>query len=213
MSEWTETMAAYRTAAVAALCALGVATEASAQLFKCKGPDGKIVYSDKACEADATRAAVPVGVSNRAHAIEEKAASDRAATAKEEADARLQAEARAAAEAKYGVGAGKAPAPAPAAPEASSTRSGSVGGPQPYQLTYGDRERIRNLEIDAGRIGLSAEQKSASQLEIQSIRGGTDARMSSADRERRDSLKADLVSTDAKKRAQSMRDLRDFYNR
>jgi hypothetical protein len=209
MSEWTETMASYRTAAVAALCALGVSTEASAQLFKCKGPDGKIVYSDKVCEADATRAAVPVGVSNRAHAIEEKAAADRAATAKEEADERLKAEARAAAEAKYGVGR----APAPAAPEASSTRSGSVGAPQPYQLTYGDRERIRNLEIDTGRIGMSSEQKRASQLEINSIRAGSDARMSSADRERRDSLKADLVSTDAKKRAQSMRDLHDFYNR
>src|SRR5450631_2325978 len=122
MSEWGGTMAAYRTTAVAALCALGVATEASAQLFKCKGPDGKIVYSDKVCDADSTRAAVPVGVSNRAHAIEEKAAADKAATAKEEADERLKAEARAAAEAKYGVG--RAPAPvAPAGPEASSTRS------------------------------------------------------------------------------------------
>ena len=127
MTEWAEAMAAYRTTAVAALCALGVSTEASVQLFKCKGPDGKIVYSDKVCEADATRAAVPVGVSNRAHAIEEKAASDRAASAKEEADERMKAEARAAAEAKYGVG--RAPTPAPAAPEASSTRSGSVGGP------------------------------------------------------------------------------------
>ncbi len=212
MTEWGVTMASYRTTAVAALCALGVATEASAQLFKCKGPDGKIVYSDKVCEADSTRAAVPVGVNNRAHAIEEKAASDRAAAAKEEADERLKAEARAKAEAKYGVGAAKAPA-APAAPEASSTRSGSVGGPQPYELSYGDRERIRNLEIDAGRVGLSTEQKRASQLEIQSIRSGGDAHMSSSDRERRDSLKADLVSTDAKKRAQSMRDLNDFYSR
>jgi len=59
MTEWGVTMASYRTTAVAALCALGVATEASAQLFKCKGPDGKIVYSDKVCEADSTRAAVP----------------------------------------------------------------------------------------------------------------------------------------------------------
>ncbi|MGZ5036782.1 MAG: hypothetical protein ACXWF0_06695 [Usitatibacter sp.] len=203
-------MATYRTTAVAALCALAVSTGASAQLFKCKGPDGKIVYSDKACDAEATRAAVPAGVSNRAHAIEEKAAADRSAAAKEEADARLQAEARAAAEAKYGVG--KAPA-APAAPEAVSTRSGSVAEAKPYELTYGDRERIRNLEVDAGRAGASAEQRRASQLEIQSIRSGADARMSGADRERRDSLKADLVSTDAKKRAQSMRDLRDFYNR
>ena len=211
MTEWGLAMASYRTTAVAALCALGVSTEASAQLFKCKGPDGKIVYSDKACEADSTRAAVPVGVNNRAHAIEEKAAADQAAAAKEDADARRQAEARAAAEAKYGVGAGKAPAPA--APEASSARSGSVGGPQPHELTYSERERIRNLEIDAGRVGLSPEQKRASQLEIQSIRSGSDVRMSSAERERRDSLKADLVSTDAKKRAQSMRDLNDFYNR
>ena len=40
-------------------------------------------------------------------------------------------------------------AAAPAAPEASSTR------PQPYELSYSDRERIRNLEIDAGRAGLA----------------------------------------------------------
>lgn len=196
--------------AVAALCALGVSTEASAQLFKCKGPDGKIVYSDRVCDAEATRAAVPAGVSNRAHAIEEKAAADRAAAAKEEADVRLQAEARAAAEAKYGIGAAKAAAPP--SPEASATRSGSVSGaPQPYELTNSDRERIRNLEVDAGRSGASAEQKRAAQLEIDSIRSGKDARMPSADRERRDSLKADLVSTDAKKRTQSMRDLRDLY--
>jgi hypothetical protein len=211
MTEWGGTMASYRTTAVAALCALGFSTETSAQLFKCKGPDGKIVYGDQACDSAATRAAVPAGVSNRAHAIEEKAAADKAAATKEDSDARRQAEARAAAEAKYGVGAAKAPAPA--APEAA-TRTGSVAGaPQPYELTYSDRERIRNLEIDAGRIGLSAEQKRASQLEISSIRNGKDARMSSEDRERRDSLKADLVSTDAKRRAQSMRDLHEFYNR
>ncbi|HEX7558332.1 MAG TPA: DUF4124 domain-containing protein [Usitatibacter sp.] len=206
MTEWAEAMASYRTTAVAALCALGVSTEAAAQLFKCKGPDGKIVYSDKVCEADSTRAAVPAGVSNRAHAIEEKAASDRAVAAKEESDERLKAEARAKAEAKYGVL--RAPAPVAPAPEAVS-----VGGPKPYELTNSDRERIRNLEVDAGRIGMSSEQKRASQLEIQSIRSGGDARMSSSDRERRDSLKADLVSTDAKKRAQSMRDLNDFYSR
>ncbi len=205
-------MTAYRTTVVAALCALGVSTEASAQLFKCKGPDGKIVYSDRPCDPEATRSAVPAGVSNRAHAIEEKAAADKAAAAKEDADARRQAEAKAAAEAKYGIGAAKATVPP--SPEASAARSGSVGGaPQPYELTYSDRERIRNLEIDAGRIGMSTEQKRASQLEIQSIRSGSDARMSGSDRERRDSLKSDLVSTDAKKRAQSMRDLNDFYNR
>ena len=205
-------MTAYRTTVVAALCALGVSTEASAQLFKCKGPDGKIVYSDRACDPEATRSAVPAGVSNRAHAIEEKAAADRAAAAKEDADARRQAEARAAAEAKYGIGVAKAPVPP--SPEASATRSGSVGGaPQPYEITSGDRDRIRNLEVDAGRIGVSAEQRRAAQLEIDSIRGGKEARMSSADRERRESLKADLVSADAKKRSQSMRDLRDLYNR
>lgn len=206
MTKWGVTMASHRTTAIAALCALGVATEASAQLFKCKGPDGKIVYSDKVCEADSTRTAVPVGVNNRAHAIEEKAAADRAVAAKEESDERLKAEARAKAEAKYGVIREPAPA-APAAPESSAR------APQPYQLTYGDRERIRNLEVDAGRIGMSSEQKRASQLEIDSIRAGRDARMSSADRERRDSLKADLVSTDAKRRAQSMRDLYEVYSR
>jgi hypothetical protein len=43
-------------AAVAAISAAG----AGAQLYKCKGPDGKIVYSDSKCEASATGVAIKV---------------------------------------------------------------------------------------------------------------------------------------------------------
>ena len=45
-----------RTPPALALAALLVPAIASAQLFKCKGPDGKVVYSDSRCEAAETGA-------------------------------------------------------------------------------------------------------------------------------------------------------------
>src|SRR5262245_48913317 len=85
---------------VVAIAASAWALAAHGQLYKCKGPDGKIVYSDSKCEAAATSSGLPAGVSNKAHAIEEKAAADKAAADKAAEERRLDAEARVAAERK-----------------------------------------------------------------------------------------------------------------
>lgn len=196
---------------LAAVAAIAAAGDASAQLYKCRGPDGKTVYSDRRCEASETAGRLAPGVSNRAHAIEEKAAADKAAADKAAADARLQAEARVAAERKLDAESGKSsvPAPAPQAPEAGK----SMAGAAPYELTGRDRERIRELEMTAGSLGASREQKAAARLHIDSIRQGRESRLSPGERERRDSLTVDLSSTDAKKRAQALRDLQSLYYR
>jgi hypothetical protein len=189
---------------VAAIAAAAVGTGAQAQLFKCKGPDGKVVYSDTRCDSGATAGALPPGVSNRAHENEAKAAADKAAADKAEAERKAQAEALVEAAKKAGL---VAPAPAAAAPAPSAER------PRPYQLTSSDRERIRSLEMDGSRLGASAEQKRAASMEIESIRSGRDARLSSDDRARRESLNSDLVSTDASKRKRALQDLQSIYYR
>ncbi len=197
---------------VAAAFAMAVAAEASAQLYKCKDASGKVVYSDRRCEATDTQGSVAPGVTNRAREIEEKAAADKAAADKAAEEARIQAEARVAAEKKLGVlpPAGSLPAN-PSAPAAPAVSAGSTGGP--YQPSGAERERIRSLEMTAGSVGASREQKTAAQLEIDSIRYGREARLSSADRARRDSLTVDLSSSDAKKRAEALRGIRSIYNR
>src|SRR3954470_25045887 len=81
-----------------AAAALAAAGNASAQLYKCKGPDGKVVYSDRRCEASDT-ASVPA-VKNRAHENEERAAVEKAASDKEAEKLRLEAEAHVAAQRK-----------------------------------------------------------------------------------------------------------------
>ena len=179
-------------------------TGAHAQLFKCKGPDGKVVYSDTRCDSGATAGALPPGVSNRAHENEAKAAADKAAADKAEAERKAQAEALVEAAKKAGL---VTPAPAAAAPAPAAER------PKPYELTSSDRERIRSLEMDGARIGASAEQKRAASMEIESIRSGRDARMTGDDRARRDSLNSDLVSTDANKRKRALQDLQSIYYR
>jgi hypothetical protein len=190
---------------VAAIAAAAAGTGAHAQLFKCKGPDGKVVYSDTRCESSSTTGALPPGVSNRAHENEARAAAEKAAADKAEAERKAQAEALVEAAKKAGLVAPAAAPPAAAAPAQQA--------PQRYQLTSSDRERIRSLEMDTTRIGASAEQKRAASMEIESIRSGRDARMSSDDRSRRESLHADLVSTDANKRKRALQDLQSIYYR
>jgi len=194
--------------AFAAFAASIAAGSASAQLFKCKGPDGKTVYSDRRCEASDTASGVS-GVKNRAHENEEKAAAEKAAADKEAEKLRQEAEARLAAERKLDAEMRKlAPAEA-AAPQPEPGTS----APRPYAPTSAERERLRELEMSAGSTGAYSEQKTAAQLHIQSIRQGREARLSPADRERRDSLTVDLSSTDATKRAQALRDLQSIYYR
>lgn len=197
-----------RTSVIVAAVAASIAATAQAQLFKCKGPDGRIVYSDSACDANATKGALPAGVSNRAHENEAAAAAQKAAADKAAAEQKAQAEALVEAAKKAGL---VVPAAAqPAAPAAPAT---AARGPALYQLTDADRERIRSLEMDVNRIGASPEQKRAAQMEINYIRSGGDAKLSSDDRARRDSLKADLSSADAKKRQSAVSGLRSIYDR
>lgn len=200
-----------RLLALAVAAGLAAAGDASAQLYKCKGPDGKVVYSDRHCEASDTAGKLAPGVSNRAHEIEAKAAADKAASDKAAADERLKAEARVAAERKLEAESGK---PAPAASPAETSQPGRpTADTAPYELTGRDRDRIRELEMTAGSLGASSEQKTAARLRIDNIRRGRESRLSSGDRERRDSLTVDLSSTDAKKRAQALRDLQSLYYR
>jgi hypothetical protein len=202
------TQANARWLALAALAASIAAGDAAAQLFKCKGPDGKIVYSDRRCEASDTAAGIS-GVKNRAHENEEKAAAEKAAAEKEAEKLRREAEARVAAERKLDADMGKA-APADAGAAAPGVGAAEM---RPYTPTSAERERLRELEMTAGSTGAYAEQKSAARLHMQSIRQGRESRLSSDDRERRDSLTVDLSSTDAKKRAQALRDLQSLYSR
>lgn len=169
---------------------------ASAQLFKCKGPDGKIVYSDSRCEAAETGAlkVTPMGTtpSDREKAAAKKAADDKA-----------EAEKKAAEKAAWekGIPPGMVLVPAPvAAPER-----------KPYEMTSSDNQRMRNLEVDATRAGAYSEQKSAFELEARHIRSGRDAALSSDERARRDAFHADLSSTDAKKRREALEGLRRIY--
>jgi hypothetical protein len=187
-----------------AAAALALAGDASAQLYKCKGPDGKVVYSDRRCEADDTAGKLAPGVSNRAHENEEKAAAEKAAADKAAEELRVQAEARAAAERKLDAESGKT-APPEGEPEKQA--------PARYQLTGRDRQRIRELEMTEASLGASSEQKTAVRWHIDSIRRGQESQLSPGDKERRDSLIVDLSSTDAKKRAHALRELQSVYYR
>src|SRR5262245_60748760 len=107
------------------MVALLVPFAAPAQLFKCTGPDGKIVYSDTRCEASSkgTLKVTPMGTTP---------------SEKELADAAAKAEAA------------KAAGAAPGAPPAD-TGGKMVGGR--YQLSNSDKERIANLEVNQSRQG------------------------------------------------------------
>ena len=185
-------------AAVAAVSAAG----AGAQLYKCKGPDGKIVYSDTKCEASATGDALkvtPMGttLSEREKAMQE-AAAKKAEEDKQAADkaAERKALAKEVAEEMRRSGGGAASGPAPEAP---------------YQLPGADREKIRELELSANSLGAHAEQREAAQMQIARIRRGAEAKMSASDRSHRDGLVTDLASADAAKRRRAIGELRASY--
>jgi hypothetical protein len=169
---------------------------ASAQLYKCKGPDGKIVYSDSRCEAADTGAlkVTPMGTtpSEREKAAVEKAAADKAAAEKAAADKAAW---------EKGIPPGMVLAPAPVAAPVR----------KPYEATSSDNQRLRNLEVDSTRAGAYSEQKSAFEMEAHHIRSGRDAALSSDDKARRDAFHADLSSTDAKKRREALEGLRRLY--
>jgi hypothetical protein len=180
-----------------AIGALFVSTGALAQLYKCKGPDGKTVYSDTRCEA-ADKGALKVTPNYTTPSEREIAEAAEKAKA---AEAAAKAKSRA------------ADAAADSPPPSSSTSISSGGGILPYELSRSDRDRIRELELTGGSLGAYPEQKSAARMEIAHIRRGSASRLSGDERERRDSLTADLSSTDAKKRSRALDELRTLYDR
>lgn len=94
-------------------------------------------------------------------------------------------------------------APAPVTPEAKK------GGR--YQPTDAEMQRIKVLEADAVKAGVTSEQKTAYLLEASGIRSGTDARMSAEDKGKRDIISARLTSKDVKTRTEALADLRTLY--
>lgn len=177
----------------AALAASMVPMLAPAQLFKCVGPDGKVVYSDSRCEA-----------SNKGNL--KVTPNSTTPSEKELADAALKAE-----QAKAAAAGGVTPSGTPgAAPEEAPGAGKFVNGR--YQMTSSDKDRIRNLETNATRQGAYDEQKTAASLEMSAIRSGLDSRMPSDAKSKRDGLTTDLSSTDAKKRRESLNKLRELYS-
>ena len=183
-------------AAVAAFSAAG----AGAQLYKCKGPDGKIVYSDSKCEAAATGNEIKVTPMTTTKSEREKAMEEAAAKkAEEDKKAAEKAAERSAIAKEVAVemrrsGAGAAPPPEP-----------------PYQLTSSDRDKIRELEITANTLAAHPEQREAAQLQIARIKRGAEAKMTSSERAARDDLVHDLASADAAKRRRAMSEIRSTY--
>ena len=169
-----------------------VPAAAQAQLYKCKGPDGKVVYSDTRCEGT-DKGALKVQPNSSTQSEREKAMAEKAAL---DAEAARQSAAEAT---RKGAA---APAPAAGVPER----------PKPYELTGSDRERLRELEMTAGSLGASSEQKEAARYEMARIRSGEDAQLSPDARSRRDSLRTDLSSADAKKRREVLQQFRSVYH-
>jgi hypothetical protein len=181
-------------AAVAAVSAAG----AGAQLYKCKGPDGKIVYSDSKCEASATGDAIKVIPMGTTKSEREKAMDEAAAKKAEDdkKDAEKAAERRAIAK--------------EVAEEMRGSSSGTPG-PAPYELTSADRSRISELQISANSLAAHSEQREAANMQISRIRRGAEAKMSASDRERRDALVTDLASADTSRRKRALSELRANY--
>ena len=174
--------------AAAALLAPGAA---SAQLYKCKGPDGKTVYSDAKCEAS-EKGALKVMPNSSTPSEREKAAAAAEAAAREASSS-----------------ASGAPAPGPAG--STESRQAGSSAPKEYVPSHSDLERLRNLETSRTSLAATPEQKSAIDLEIRSIQSGRDARLSSGERSRRDALHSDLSSLDAQKRRQALSEFRRLY--
>jgi len=182
-----------------ALAAVFACGPVAAQMYKCKGPDGKIVYSDTKCEASHTGDALKVTPMGTTKSEREKAME---AAAAEKADADRKA-AEKAAERK---------AIAKDVAEEMRGQGGSASAaPTPYQLTSADRERIRELEMTTNSIGANSEQKAAARIHIARIKRGDEAKMSASDRAARDSLVTDLSTTDQAKRERTLREIQSKY--
>lgn len=140
---------------VAVAIAFAASTAASAQMNKCRQPNGKIVFTDQPC-AEGTQIDKP---------------------------------------------------PPPPAPPPEAPSDGR------YQLTGADRERIKVLEAIVDAKENNAEQRTAAQLEIFSIRRGAEVKLTAQDKVTREALVKALATDDKARRAEMLVKLRSFYDR
>jgi Domain of unknown function (DUF4124) len=96
-------------------------------------------------------------------------------------------------------------------PEASKTPEAKKDGR--YVPTAAEAARIKSLEREAEKPGVTSEHKTALLLEASAIRSGADARMSAEDRSKRDIIYAQLTSKNVDTRTQALADLRTLYGR
>ncbi len=165
-----------------------------AQLFKCKGPDARSIYSRHTrCEASARAGRARPGGQPRAR-NEARAAAQKAE----------DAQGVAAAHASGGL-AWLVTAPAQCAADHDRGLLPALHPVvHPYKVSGSDEQRLRNLEVTHSAGSLSNEQKQSVQWEMDAIRDGRDAKMSSSDRARRDALAQDVGSVDKAKRYRNL---------
>ena len=166
------------------LAAIGllVASAASADVYKCKGPQGQVTYSESPCPGQpSVKMELRPPVENR----DPQPPASPAVTA-----------------APTGVANA-----APATPAAQAVAP-STGG---YELSYSDRQRIANLEQIERTTSAYAEQRRSATLEIRTIRSGALARMSADDLVKKDNYWADLGKLDADRRRAAASQLANLF--
>jgi len=166
------------------LAAIGllVASAASADVYKCKGPQGQVTYSESPCPGQpSVKMELRPPVENRDP----------------------QPPASPAVPAPPAGVANTAPV-TPAAPAGAP----STGG---YELSYSDRQRIANLEQIERTTSAYVEQRRSAALEIRNIRSGTLARMSAGDLVKKDNYWADLGKLDADRRRAAASQLANLF--
>jgi Domain of unknown function (DUF4124) len=167
------------------LAAIGllVTSAANADVYKCKGPQGQVTYSESPCPGQpSVKMDLRPPVENR---DPQPPASPAVATAP--------------------TGVSAASAPAAITPSAVAPSSGG------YELSYSDRQRIANLEQIERTTSAYDEQRRSAALEIRNIRSGTLARMSAADLAKKDNYWADLGKLDADRRRAAASQLANLF--
>ena len=229
------------------------ASPATADIFKCKGPDGHVTYSDAPCagassvrldlkepveDLDPRRPAVTPSPVNRPAAIAPSTVIRPTAVAPPSVT-------RPAMAAPNPVNRPTVGAPAPVTPPIVATpnpadrppavapnsvippavvRPNALIAPSPadlvvpvdrgavYELSYGDRQRIADLE-QVRNASSHGEARESATLEISSIRRGGLARMSYDDLRRKDEYWGDLGSSDPDRRRVAAMQLADLLAR
>lgn len=169
-----------RLAMPVAICLL-VASAASADVYKCTGPQGQVTYSESPCPGQpSVKMELKAPVENR--------------------DPRPPASPAAPGGIANATPAAAAPTVAPATP------SNGV-----YELSYSDRQRIANLEQIERTTTAYPEQRQSATLEILHIRRGTVARMSAGDLTKKDNYWSDLGKLEAERRRAAAAQLASLF--